>query len=155
MSDNSKHVISTGISKPESISSTKDSQTDTHKVQEFKYNRVYYGIPGAPSPHDALIDAGFSENEIEVAWIAFQKYAEKCVTTTCLTFTEKCNHTYNVKNGFVALGTERSIMVLNKESIDIDKLLDDGFKLDSTLVVPFSEHEAYYDKVDDCLITWY
>ena len=140
--------------RPVSISLMTDTAPDVCQSHEFVYDREYFQIPGCPSPHDALKDAGFSDKEIETAWIAFKKYAEKCVTPVSVKFTNSCNRKYNVQNGYVAYGTDTALIVVCDVNIVLD-LVDKGFKLDHSITVPFGEHEAYYDKTTGSLLTWW
>ena len=131
------------------------SISHAYVLQEFAYNKDYFKIPGCPPPHETLLDAGFNSEEVDAAWIAFRKYAEKCVTTYIVNFSEECNFRYNIKNGYISVGTNDVLCVLKSENIEIQQLNDIGFKLDTNLAVPFSEHEAYFDKENEALLAWW
>ena len=130
-----------------------DSDAQQHVIQYLSYDTDYLVIPGCPKTREELKASGYTDKQIEYAWLSFKKYAKKCILGETTRFSRDQMMRYNIRNGLIAIYTEVEVKVAKPSGILIDNLASLGFKQDNNLFVPFSDREAYYDKDTDILFT--
>ena len=133
-----------------------DSPAELHIMQYMAYDTDYLIIPRCPSTREELKASGFSDKQIETAWLSFKKYAKKCISGEPIRFSREDCMKYNIHpNGLIAIYAESEVKIAKPSGILIEKLPSLGFKLDENLFVPFAEKEAYYNKEsDNLLVLW-
>lgn len=132
-----------------------DSPAEQHIMQYLSYDTDYIVIPRCPSTREEFKAAGFSDKQIEAAWLSFKKYAKKCVAGEPTRFSKEDCMKYNIKDGMIAMYSEAAIKVAKPFGIQVDNLVELGFKYDGNLFVPFTQREAYYDEnTDNLFVLW-
>ncbi len=133
-----------------------DSPAEQPVMQYLSYDTDYIIIPRCPSTREELKASGFSDKQIEAAWISFKKYAKKCISEEPIRFSSKDSKKYNFHpSGLIAIYAESEVKVAKPSDILVDRLIALGFTHDENLFVPFADREAYYNKDTDNLhVLW-
>lgn len=132
-----------------------NSPAEQHVMQYLLYDTDYIVIPRCPSTREECKAAGYSDKQIETAWLSFKKYAKKCVSGEPTRFSKDDCMKYNIKDGLIAIYTESAIKVAKPFGFQVARLIELGFKHDENLFVPFTHREAYYNRTNDTLfVLW-
>ena len=131
-------------------------KADTPIKMEFSlylsYYKEYQKIQGCPASFKELQANGFTDKEIEIAWLSFKKYAKNNLSENTFKFSKDTTMAYNINNGLIAIYTLDHIEVAKASSVWEDTLMILGYTRKENLPVPFSSKEAYYDRAADKLL---
>jgi hypothetical protein len=128
---------------------------ETTILHSFSYDTEYIVIPGCPAPWKELANSGFTDEEIETAWVGFFKFAQKFSEGTSLNFSKKYLKKFNVKNDFIAIGDADAIKVTKTKYVEPETVLKYGYEKDENLIVPFTgdiARTAYFHPEKQTLI---
>ena len=116
-------------------------------VHTLLYKDEYRLIKDCPSPHDPAHK--FVAFEFDKALVSFTEHFKRNNSGSPIIFSNENIMKYNVCNGLIAVYTIDRIKIAKVPFIWEEALKVIGYTRDESLPVPFSNGEAYYDRVRD------